>query len=268
MRNNAAGHGTVQSVRRALDVLTRFTPLRSEASLADLAREVDLPKSVVHRLLRTLVEAGFVEQDATSRHYRLGPQAFAIGAAYPLRRKLETAARPVLDDIVGWCGHACSVGVRDHDTVLYVLFAESTRAIRVTPPDGTRRPLHATSSGKILLASFPDETVRQILGKDRLPALTDRTITETDRLLAELVEVRERGYAVNDGESVEGLLAIAVPLRDERGATIASLSVRAPAYLISATERVALIERLIRAGRDVSHRLGAGNLNQRTNGDA
>lgn len=257
--------GTIQSVRRALRLLSLFaadptsrTPHRRRWSVGDLARASGLHKSVVARLMATMALDGFVVQDPASRTYRIGPEAFAVGSAYEPYALLDQAARPAMEALTAECGHASYLGVPASDHYVFVLAVESTRSIRVSIGIGERRPYHAGAIGKALLAGLPDERIRAIVGPDPLPKMTPSTIDSVDRLLAELAEVRRSGIAYNREESILGAGSVAVAIRDGSGEPIAGLGIVYPTHVVAEREIAALAATVARAGREIERRLQLG----------
>ncbi|MFB7077480.1 IclR family transcriptional regulator [Streptomyces sp. NPDC056308] len=221
----ARAPGGAQAVRRALDVLHCFHDNGPDLSASDLARRLELSVSTAHRLARTLVGAGFLEQDARTSRYRLGPAVTELGRLSYHQRGLHLAA-PELADLAERTGATADLALRSGPHAVIVAGGS------VTPRTGLRRPLHSTALGKVLLAwarlgeggpsSLPP-----------LPAFTDRTIVEPAALEAELAKVRSDCYALNDGESAYGVRTLAVPVLDGSGYARFALAVRATPSVIT-----------------------------------
>ncbi|MFF8690751.1 IclR family transcriptional regulator [Streptomyces sp. NPDC015144] len=219
------GPGGAQAVRRALDVLHCFHDNGPDLSASDLARRLGLSGSTAHRLARTLLGAGFLEQDARTSRYRLGPAVTELGRLSYHQRGLHLAA-PELADLAGRTGATADLALRSGPHAVIVAGGS------VTPRTGLRRPLHSTALGKVLLAwARPGEGGPASLPP--LPAFTDRTIVEPAALEAELARVRVEGYAVNDGESAHGVRTLAVPVLDVAGHARFALALRATPAVIT-----------------------------------
>ncbi|MER5743545.1 IclR family transcriptional regulator [Streptomyces sp. NPDC002225] len=217
--------GGAQAVRRALDVLHCFHDNGPDLSASDLARRLGLSGSTAHRLARTLLGAGFLEQDARTSRYRLGPAVTELGRLSYHQRGLHLAA-PELADLAGRTGATADLALRSGPHAVIVAGGS------VTPRTGLRRPLHSTALGKVLLAwARPGEGGPASLPP--LPAFTDRTIVEPAALEAELARVRAEGYAVNDGESAHGVRTLAVPVLDVAGHARFALALRATPSVIT-----------------------------------
>lgn len=225
-------------------------------SLADLSRATGLDKSVVLRLMATMAEHGFVLQDPATKTYGIGPTAFAVGNAYDPVAMLGPAARPVMEALTERCGHASYLGVRVGNRYQFVLAVESIRSVRVTIDVGELRHLHTGAIGKALLADLGDEEIRDLVGPDPLPRMTERTIERLDDLLADLAEVRRRGVARNRQEAIVGVGSVAVPVRDALGQVIAGLGIVFPSHIVSGTESEQLAATVAEAGREIERRLG------------
>ncbi|MFL4908947.1 IclR family transcriptional regulator [Streptomyces sp. MMS24-I2-30] len=215
-----------QAVRRALDILHCFHDNAPDLSASEIARRLRLSTSTAHRLARTLLGAGFLEQDPRTARYRLGPAVTELGRLSYHQRGLHLAS-PELADLAQRTGATADLALRSGPYAVIVAGGS------VTPKVGLRRPLHSTALGKVLLAwPRPGEG-----GAESLPplrAFTDRTIVRPDLLTAELARVRDREHAVNDGESVQGVRTLAVPVLDRTDAARFALAVRGTPDLITA----------------------------------
>ncbi|MFB6817237.1 IclR family transcriptional regulator [Streptomyces sp. NPDC056347] len=217
--------GGAQAVRRALDVLHCFHDNGPDLGASDLARRLGLSGSTAHRLARTLLDAGFLEQDARTSRYRLGPAVTELGRLSYHQRGLHLAA-PELADLAARTGATADLALRSGPHAVIVAGGS------VTPRTGLRRPLHSTALGKVLLAwARPGEGGPASLPP--LPAFTDRTIVEPAALEAELARVRSQGHAVNDGESAYGVRTLAVPVLDAAGHARFALALRATPAVIT-----------------------------------
>ncbi|MGY3340793.1 DNA-binding IclR family transcriptional regulator [Streptomyces filamentosus] len=214
-----------QAVRRALDVLHSFHDNRPDLSVSDLARRLGLSTSTAHRLVRTLLAADFLEQDARTARYRLGPAVTELGRLSYHQRGLHLAA-PELADLAERTGATADLALRSGPYAVIVAGGS------VTPKVGLRRPLHSTALGKVLLA-WPRAGETGPLALPPLYAFTDRTIVEPAALAAELARVREAGHALNDGESARGVRTVAVPVLERTGHARFALAVRATSDLIT-----------------------------------
>ncbi|MFB6842439.1 IclR family transcriptional regulator [Streptomyces sp. NPDC056361] len=218
-----------QAVRRALDVLHCFHDNGPDLSASDLARRLGLSTSTAHRLARTLLGAGFLEQDARTARYRLGPATTELGRLSYHQRGLHLA-EPELSDLADRTGATADLSLRSGPHAVIVAGGP------VTPKVGLRRPLHATAPGRVLLA-WPREGET---GPWSPPtsAATPYALTGPSTLdhlahAADSARVRESGFALDDGESAHGMRTVAVPVMERAGHARFALAVRAAPELIT-----------------------------------
>ena len=245
----------LQTVTNAARLLKAFLTREESLGVSELARRLDLGKSAVHRLLVTLGAEGLVEQDPVSGGYRLGLVMFELGEAVRVHMDLHAAAGPVLAQLREQTGESAQVGMADGDEVVYVDRLESSHSLRLFTETGRRVPMHCTSSGKVLLA-FTDERRREAFLARPIAQLTPYTITDPDRLRADLLAVRERGWADAFNEREIGVASLAAPVRDAGGGVVAAISIGAPVTRLRAMPRRGLARVVVEAGEAVSRRLG------------
>lgn len=237
-----------QAVDRALAVLTSFiaTP---EAGITELAGSTDLSPSTVHRMLRALVAAGFVEQDPATERYRLGPTAVVLGHSARESLGLERAL-PILRRLGGETGESVNLGVRDGFEVVVVLRIESVQPLRLDQPPGTRIASHCSSMGKSMLA-FGDDNLDGI----SISTPTAHSISSKKELRAELKRVRKRGYSIDAEESIAGVTCIGAPILDQAGHAVAAIAIQAPTVRMTPTRQEHLSRRLLAATAEISELL-------------
>lgn len=241
--------GGVKSVAKVLDLLEHLGQAGRPVGISDLARATAMHVSTAHRLLRTLGHRGYVEQQAESRRYALGPRVFALGNAYIGGQDLLTLARPHLEALRDRVGETIHLGVYSGGNVVEVCSALSQRPVGVSVRTGWRDPVHCSAVGKALLAHLPPEALKAFLAAGPLERRTARTITGKRALEAELATVRQRGYAVDDEELADDLCCVAVPLFDGSGHAIAGISAAMPKARFGARRVTDLVAQLSEAGR-------------------
>src|SRR5437868_14065227 len=181
-QNAKAPRARLSSVANSIRLLTSFSGEEDELGITTLATRLRLAKSTVHRLATTLTSAGFLEQSETGK-YRLGVALFELGALVRRRMDVANEARPKLRELLEKTGETVQLGIVDHLSVLYVYEMESRRAIRMAAAVGGRAPLHCTAVGKVLLASQPQDYVKQVL-EAGLTAYTPKTVIRREAMLA------------------------------------------------------------------------------------
>ena len=242
--------GSVQSVERAAAVLTLLASAPRPLELADIAAGVDLPKTTVHGLLGTLRSLGWVEQDQPAAPYRIAPRLTGLARAVDAA-DLRSAATPWMDRLAAETGLEVLLVRREGLPARVVQHVyrpdNSPQRLRV----GDELPLHATAGGKVLLAHARDERHDPGLW---LEHFTRSTITDWGELAAELEEGRGHGHAVESGEYYPDAHAIAVPVRDPLGDTMAALAVQGERWEVLERGRAtrAPLASLVRAAAAVS----------------
>ena len=216
----------IQSIERADQNLRLLSGPSRRVGLAELSAELGLPKGTVFGILRTLQLLRLVEKDPESRKYQLGSRLLRLGMSYLDASELRRRALRWSDELAKRSNETVRLGVIDDRQVLVLHHVSGKADAQEAFPTGAVLPLHASAMGKVLLAASR-EAHQQVVAS-RLQAFTARTITDPERLAAELDEVRERGWAASLEELVEGVGSLAAAVTDRRGATVAALSLSAP----------------------------------------
>lgn len=240
----------VRSLERAFELLEHLADAGGEMTLSELTDAAGLPMPTTYRLLRTLVEGGYVWQGPT-RRYALGPRLIRLGEA--ASRLLGARARPVLAELVGEVGETANMALLEGDEVVYVAQVPSRHSVRMFTEVGRRVKPHSTGVGKALLAQLPKETAQEILRRTGLPAATPRTITDPAVLMAELDRVRAQGYAVDDEEQELGVRCVAVPVTG--APTLAAISVSGPQGRLTRDVVAAVVPAMQRTAGRLARRL-------------
>lgn len=251
-----ASQGGVQSVRHALRLLCAFDTAESELGVSELARRLGLSKSTVHRLLATLADEGFVEQNPATSRYGLGLRLLELGIQAANRLQLHESATAFLEDLHVKTGETAHVAVRDGRDVVYIQRREGPGTLRLFDVVGRRNRAHCTSTGKVLLAALSDAELAALLAGVELEAQTEHTITDPDRLRDELAWVRRSGYAVNINEAKPGAASVAAPIRGADARVVAAISVAGPVGRFRGTPGRELTAAAIEAARGISEHLG------------
>ncbi|HWD01984.1 MAG TPA: IclR family transcriptional regulator [Amycolatopsis sp.] len=205
-----ARDGGVQSLQRAFDLLEHLADTGGEASLSELATLSGLPMPTIHRLIRTLVDLGYVRQN-TNRRYALGARLIRLGENASMQ--FGSWARPLLVELVEETGETANLAVLERDEVVYVAQVPSKHSMRMFTEVGRRLLPHGTGVGKAMLAQLPADDVSALLTRTGMPAYTEHTFTDPAALADELVRITEQGYALDEAEQELGVrcIAVAVP---------------------------------------------------------
>ncbi len=201
--------GAVQSIARAFELLEKMADSGGIIGLSQLAGRSGLPLPTIHRLMRTLVDLGYVRQEP-SREYALGPRLVRLGDG--ASRLLGTWATPYLEGLVTSIGETVNLAMLDGDQVVYVAQAPGVHSMRMFTEVGRRAGVHCTAVGKAMLAQLPDGEALTILRRSGLEQQTEHTIVDADALGRELRHVAAAGYAVDEGEQELGVRCVAVAL--------------------------------------------------------
>lgn len=245
----------VQSIERAFSVLGALAD--GPIGVTEVAERARLPKSTAARLLASLASEGVVEQVPGDTRYRLGDRLATLAAGVLPTRSLARLARPELVRLTTELGEAAGLSVPDGDLVHYVEQVDSPNPVSVRDWTGSRLPMHAVSSGQVLLAFRQPTAIEAFLQTPR-ERFTERTLVDADALRERLREVRRDGYAWTREEFDRGISSVAAPIADASGEVIAAVHIHGPSYRFpSAGQEDAIAGRVVSAAATI-----AGNLRQ------
>jgi IclR family acetate operon transcriptional repressor len=260
-RNQTQGETTyhTRAVSRALRILSAFSVQDFELSVADLHEKLGIHKSTLVRLLQSMVAEGFIEQNPENGEYRLGIKTFEIGSLYSRTRMMNIGAlaRPPLQRLSSQLALSANLAIRDGGEIIYVENIEPVgMPMRVAYSAGDRFGVHHTALGKAIIAFLPDEQRKNLLDKLELTPLTPHTLCTVEDLAEELERVRERGYAVDDEESLPGLRCIGAPIWNDKR-VVAALSASGSTLVVTKERLEEIGARVIQTAREISAQLGA-----------
>jgi IclR family acetate operon transcriptional repressor len=246
----------VQAVARAFALLEALAA-RDEAGLVELARDVSLHPSTVHRLLASLIECGYAMQSPTTGRYRLGRKVLELASGSKARdARLRAVTRPHLEAIRAAVDETANLVAIDGLSAVYLEQVESRHAVRLFAEPGRRVPAHTSGAGKAMLAYQDDGLLDKLYAGEPLEQLTRRTITTGAALRDELGRVRRRGYALDNEEYEEGVSCVGAPIFDNLGNAGAAISVSAPSVRIRRCGIAELGSLLARHADEISRELG------------
>lgn len=238
---------------RTLLILEVLGGRSAPMSAAEIGRVLGLPKQTIHRLCNTLVGEGFLAQDGSG--LRPGRRARNLGSGLLHASTSHIARHSILKRLAHETGETVNFVVPEEDGMSYKDRVETDWAFRVQLPVGSHVPFHCTASGKTFLASLRTRDRTRILGSAGLESMTRNTITDPDVLLEELKLIRRRGYAIDNEEFIEGMAAIAVPVRDAQGRYMASIGVHGPVLRYSVERAMSFAPLLEETARDLAELL-------------
>lgn len=231
--------------------------------LADLAQRAMTSKTTAHRLLQTMVELGYVEQDPETEKYGLTLKLFSLGArSLTEQTELLRVADQAMGKLSRATGESINLGILDDrdQRVVYIHKYDSAYNLSMKSTLGLRNPLHSTSLGKALLAWRDDEEIRERLSRTELTKLAPRTITDIDRLMLALHDARHQGFAEEVEESEAGVRCMAIPIFNYLGKPVAAMSISFPLFRFDEARRLEYVQLLKEAGASASAALGCSVL--------
>lgn len=250
MPKDSVQNDSVSKSLRILQLLACHDSMR----VTELSRELDVAASTAHRLLNIMRSHDFVEQDMDSPRYRLGPAALKLGRPALGHPNLLPASHPHMAQLCAELNETVNLVVLDGPDALFLDGVQSRQPLRVATRTGARLPAYATAGGKVLLAHLPYQSLCSLYPAD-LRRVTRYTLADMPALQQDLQKVRQRGYALNLGEHLTEVYAIAVPVNGDDGRPVAAITVAGPVTRWNRRTLRALAPRLIQAAAAISRAL-------------
>jgi IclR family KDG regulon transcriptional repressor len=247
----------VGSVDRLVRVLDSFSAERPAWSLAELSAHLDLPKSTLHRFLVSLESHDILRRNPDDKRWRPGYRLLDWGELAGKTIGLSQLARPLMREIAAATGELIVLTVYSGQEVVCIEKIDARHPVRLALEVGTRRPLHAGASSKVLAAYLPEPERRAILQDGDLPRLCTNTITDPEALAAELATIRAQGFAHSIEETDPGAWGVATPIFDRRGAMVGAIGVAGPIQRYSEELAQRYVTLCWDACQKVSEQLGA-----------
>ena len=247
---------SIEVLTRAINVLSVFGHSRPQLSLSEIVAAVRLPKTTVFRLLSSLVERDLCEFDPQAGRYSLGFELVRLADIRRRQTNVHDVAIPVMRDIRNEINETVILSVRSGDFRVHIDFVEGLHPMRRMADLGVRAPLYAGAASKVLLAGMEDDDIEAYLSRTELTPLQRTTITDKIVLWREIRAIRKRGYAESKGEIFTGGGALAAPLKDFSGKTVAVMDILTPEYRYTPQHRERCITLLLQGARRGSERLG------------
>jgi IclR family acetate operon transcriptional repressor len=241
---------------RAFDILAIFSHAKPSLSLGEVVTAVGLPKTTVFRVLSSLVERGYCECDPQTGKYSLGFELLRLADIRRRQTNVHDIAAPAMREIRNVVNETVILSVRAGDSRVHIDFVEGLHAMRRMADLGVPAPLYAGAASKVLLAGMEDDEIEAYLDRTDLTAFQDSTITDRVVLWREVRSIRKRGFAESKGELFAGGGALAAPIMDFSGRTIAVLDILTPEHRYTDEHRERCIAMLLEETRRASERLG------------
>ena len=250
--------GTLQSLDRALGILATLAETDGVA-LSDLSRALDVPTATTHRILNTLEKHGFVNFLEARQEWRIGIEAYRVGAAFLKNNSVIEIGRPVMDRLMRETGETANLAVPDGSEVVFVAQVETTNPIRAFFPPGTRTPMHASGTGKAILAAMERGRLDDVLRSMDLSAYTGNTLADQDALKDDLTYIRKRRWSHDREERFIGMSCIGAPIFNEQMLPCAGVSVSGPTVRFDDGQIDGLGKKVVEAANEITH-LSGGRL--------
>lgn len=213
----------VEALSRGLEIIRAFHPHKPLRTVSDLSAELNLARPTVHRILQTLEQLGYVIQ--TDGGYYLSAKVLELGVTYIATRGFYGAARPHLERLANTLDHAVSLAELIDSDIVVIGRAEVPTVIAYTAALGQKMPAHATALGRVLLAGLTDDELTDRLAIPSLATLQPVARLDATNARDEIVRVREQGWAMVDQTMSIGFRAIAAPIVNHEGKTVAAIGI-------------------------------------------
>jgi IclR family transcriptional regulator, KDG regulon repressor len=246
----------IQSIERAADVLELFLTSHPELSIKEISDRLNLSKSTVHGIIKTLEHRGYLQQNKENLKYKLGIKLFELGNYVGKHLDIGRIARPIIKNLVEELNETVHLVTLQRDELIYIEKVEGPNALTIYSHIGKRAPFHCTGVGKAILSQLSEEEVDRILSSVSMEAFTEFTITNIEELKRLLPSIKEQGYAFDDEEIELGLKCIAAPIFNHQGKAIASISCAAPKIRLGEERVPKVIEGIKNAAAEISTQLG------------
>jgi IclR family transcriptional regulator, KDG regulon repressor len=235
---------SIRAVERALDVLSCCSHQTPELTMTQIAEQIGINKSTVHRLLATLEKKRYVERDTATGLYRPGIRLYQMAYLTLEHNDLRRLATMFLHRLCDQQRENVNLAILDVTDVIYLDVVESLQRVKLAATSGQRLPAFCTASGKAILAFLPEENVKRIL-QQGTPRYTQHTLSTSKEFFEDLYHTREQGFAISEQEYEDGINAIAAPIFTGSNQPIASVSVAGPAYRLTRERMVAISSQVI-----------------------
>jgi DNA-binding IclR family transcriptional regulator len=254
---NTDGASLVQSVERALSILTCFSDSEPQLRVADISRRLGLAQSTVSRMIATMERLGFVERDPVSGLVGPGLQLVTLAGVALNQQEVQRQAQAELSAVAIDLGLAANLAILREDHIFYLSTVEGPKAPKLYTMIGKRNPVHCTAMGKVLVAHLPEGEREALLARIDYPAFTPNTAASAGALRPMLDQVIAQGYGMEREELAFGRACVAAPIRSASGQVVAAASISGPLSALALDERQGeLVSRVIEFTDRISRKLG------------
>lgn len=242
-----------QALAKALEILNSFSEKKPEWGIRELGRELGINPTTTFRLVRTMVEGGYLEQDLDKQTYSLGPRVLKLADVYQRFNPIPTIASKVFENFANRFEHTLYLGCLNNYEVIYLAIQDGRAPIRVMIEPGASIGLYSTALGKVLLAFHSDEFITAFLKTHKLTKYSPNTIDNPEDLWKQIHEIRKNKYAVNNGEQYPDIGSLGVPVLGNNPSKRLAVSLAYPRHLI--TENRLSIDELVPLAQEIAEEI-------------
>jgi DNA-binding IclR family transcriptional regulator len=253
--DNGAIPGTA-ALAKGISVLNAIADCDEPPIFSQLQTATSLPKGTLHRILKALILEGLVRYEHRSKTYHLGLRLLSLAYQVLEDMDIRDIARSELVRLRDLTGEAIHLAVRDNLKAVYIDIIESTQAVASVAKIGSHSELHNTAVGKVIVASLPPDEQAEVIGSLAMTGSTPATITSQRKLKAQLEDVRQRGYAINEEEELIGIHGIAAPVYGHHGEVVAAICITIPSYRFDKSKLSFYVTEVVSTANAISRRMG------------
>jgi DNA-binding IclR family transcriptional regulator len=221
-----------QSLIRGIAILEAYNSERQSWGIRELSRELNINAATTYRLVSTLAKRGYLEQNAETKKYYLGPKVVRLAANYSTQNSLVEISLRVFAKYEKQFPYNFYLGVLRAEEIIYIAVHESRGPLKITTEPGQRVSIYGSALGKVLLANESDSFIKRLLTQNPIEQITSTTVKNEKNLMKQIREIRNLGYALNLGEVYEEIAAVAMPIRGVDSTVIAGVSLSFPLHYL------------------------------------
>lgn len=246
-----------QSLIRGLKILESYTSSKQSWGVRELGRTLDINAATTYRLIATLADRGYLEKNADTQKYHLGPKVVQLAANYSMQNSLIEISLRIFAKYESQFPYNFYIGVMSSDDVTYIAVHESRGPLKIIIEAGQSVSLYSSALGRLLLSQESDEFIEALLSRKPMEKITSLTVTNQKEFMKQIRQIRKNGYAVNRGEIYEEIAAVATPITGLDGKVVAGLALCFPLHYLD-TKKLDLDE-IIRLSQVIADEISATN---------
>ncbi|MEM7562479.1 MAG: IclR family transcriptional regulator [Pseudomonadota bacterium] len=237
---------------RVLEILEQIAQAEKPVTATELNDMLSLPKSTAHRLCSMLEAEGYLQKRLDGKRYMPGPKLQTLAIGVLTHSQFRAQRHAILMSLSQEIGETCNLSYPDGSQMVYADRVETQWPLRLQLTVGTRVPLHCTASGKMYLSSLPKAKRANMASHLELTSHTSNSITDSEQLLENLEKIRRQDFSTDNEEFVDGMIAVAVPIRDKRGRVFSTISFHAPVVRMRLVVAEQYVPRMHSAAQELS----------------